>query len=318
MDRPAGVLVGLAVGDALGFPLEGLSAGRISRRFGRPDRFRFLGSTGYVSDDTEQTVMVAEAILKARGDPEQAARLLGRALVGWFWTVPPGVGMATARACLRLSVGLSGGVRSAGNGAAMRAAAVGLWPGEREALGRALARITHTDPRGVDGAVAVARAVALVVQGEECPLERLSDLDFRLVENLEVAWRLRDPQAFAQQVGASGYVLHSVPLAFACLWADPPEYLSGLQAVLACGGDADSNGAIAGALLGARFGLEGIPSALAERLEPCFSARRLAALAHALTEGAPPPPRPGSLALRSRELLIKSGVALHVLQRLLP
>jgi ADP-ribosyl-[dinitrogen reductase] hydrolase len=55
-------------------------------------------------------------------------------------------------------------VRSAGNGAAMRAAVVGAYfhdrPAERRAFGEALARVTHVDDRAVQGALFVAELVA--------------------------------------------------------------------------------------------------------------------------------------------------------------
>lgn len=323
----AGCLVGLAVGDALGFPLEGMSARRIARRFGRPARYCFLGRRGFVSDDTEQAVMAAESALAATGDPEESARLFARRLVGWFWTIPPGVGLATLRACLKLSLGLRGGVASAGNGAAMRAAPLGLLPltpRERRPLVEAVSRVTHTDPRAVDGARAVAEAVALLREspGGGWPelRSRLPDFDRRIAERLDAAWDLREEGAerAAQDLGISGYVLHSVPLAFWALWSRPATFLAGLHSVVLRGGDADSTGAIAGALLGARFGLAGIPQDLAERLEPCYSAERLGALATALAEGRRGPGHPGFWALRSREAAVKAGVALHVLGRMIP
>lgn len=333
--RAAGCLVGLAVGDALGFPLEGMSARRIARRFGRPERYRFLGRRGFVSDDTEQAVMAAEAALACRRsaggepavDPEQAARRFARRLVGWFWTIPPGVGLATLRACLKLSVGLRGGVLSAGNGAAMRAAPLGLLPlgpVERRALVEAISRVTHVDPRAVDGARAVAEGVALLGEdpgaGWPALRDRLPDLDGRLAERLERAWELRGaaPEEAARELGITGFVLHSVPLAFWAAWSGPADFLEGLHRVVLLGGDTDSTGAMAGALLGVRFGLAGIPSELAGNLEGCYSAPRLEALARALARGGPPPGHPGFWALRSREAAIKLGVGLHVLGRMIP
>ena len=51
-------------------------------------------------------------------------------------------------------------------------------------------------------------------------------------------------------------------------WAllNAEDYESGIRAVIECGGDADTNAAVAGALLGARFGLEGIPTRLLDGL----------------------------------------------------
>lgn len=57
-DRVLGALLGVALGDALGLPFEGLSMRRVARRFRGADRFRLVGRTGFVSDDTEQTALV--------------------------------------------------------------------------------------------------------------------------------------------------------------------------------------------------------------------------------------------------------------------
>ncbi len=82
-DRLAGTLLGTALGDALGLPAEGLGARAIRRRFGRLDRFRLLGSTGFVSDDTEQSALVAQS-LRASPTTRSAAsaRSAGRCSAG--------------------------------------------------------------------------------------------------------------------------------------------------------------------------------------------------------------------------------------------
>ena len=97
-DRVAATLLGTALGDALGLPCEGMSARRIARRFGRLDRYRLLGRTGYVSDDTEQSALVAQSLAKFPTDPDRCARAFRRSLVGWFWRLPWGVGLATVTA----------------------------------------------------------------------------------------------------------------------------------------------------------------------------------------------------------------------------
>ena len=320
--RARGALLGLAVGDALGFPIEGLSRKRARRRYSGIDRYRFLGSTGFVSDDTEQAIITAEAILEASGEPEKAADIFGQKLRGWFWTFPPGLGASTLKACLRLTVGLESGIASAGNGAAMRMASVGLFTEQPEELARILARVTHTDPRGVDGAVAVAFAVARLVRGLDCEFQHLPPLDPQLSEALRRAWELcqagQDFDDIAESLGTSGYVLHTVPLAFAALWSKPDSFLKGLQNVILQGGDADSNGAVAGALLGARFGSKEIPESLLDALESSHGRCRLERLADQLLDGSGEVERPGFLALRLRECLIKVGVAAHVLGRMIP
>jgi ADP-ribosyl-[dinitrogen reductase] hydrolase len=126
-ERLRGVLLGTAVGDALGLPMEGMSAPAIARSFPRLNRFQLLGRRGFVSDDTEQSALVAESLLRAQGSRPAFERAFRRALLGWFLRLPWGIGWGTLRACARIALGLQqSGVSSAGNGAAMRAAVVGV------------------------------------------------------------------------------------------------------------------------------------------------------------------------------------------------
>src|SRR6185503_9163525 len=127
-ERLSGVLLGTALGDALGLVCEGMSAKRIARRFGRMDRYHLLGRTGYVSDDTEQSALVAQSLARHPDNLQRCVRSFRRSLLGWFWRLPWGVGMATIRSSFKIMLGLSrSGVRSAGNGSAMRAAIVGAF-----------------------------------------------------------------------------------------------------------------------------------------------------------------------------------------------
>ena len=127
-DRIAATLLGTALGDALGLPAEGMTALAIARRFGRVDRFRLLGRTGFVSDDTELSALVAQSLARHPDDLDGCVRAFRRSLLGWACRLPWGVGLATLRACGRIGLGLRpSGVMSAGNGAAMRAAVVGAF-----------------------------------------------------------------------------------------------------------------------------------------------------------------------------------------------
>ncbi|HET6423428.1 MAG TPA: ADP-ribosylglycohydrolase family protein, partial [Planctomycetaceae bacterium] len=120
-----GCLLGTAVGDALGLAYEGLPRQRAAKLLGPPDRFRLFGRWGLVSDDTEHACLVAQSVIASGCNPQQFERQLARRLRSWFLMLPAGIGLATLKACLKLCIGLSpsrSGVRSAGNGAAMRAA----------------------------------------------------------------------------------------------------------------------------------------------------------------------------------------------------
>jgi ADP-ribosyl-[dinitrogen reductase] hydrolase len=96
----AGVLLGTAVGDALGLPAEGMSRDRIRKRWHGPWRQRFLFGRGMVSDDTEQALFVAQALLAHPADVEAFQRCLGWNLRLWLLGLPAGVGLATLRATL--------------------------------------------------------------------------------------------------------------------------------------------------------------------------------------------------------------------------
>jgi ADP-ribosylglycohydrolase len=58
-----GCILGTAVGDALGLPYEGLSPERATRLFPKRASYHFILGRGMVSDDTEHTCFVAEALL---------------------------------------------------------------------------------------------------------------------------------------------------------------------------------------------------------------------------------------------------------------
>src|ERR671933_268850 len=95
----AGVILGTAVGDALGLPREGLSRRRARRLFGDPPlRHHFLFGRGMVSDDTEHTCMAGQALLRAPADVDHFARSLAWRLRFRLLGVPAGTGRATLRA----------------------------------------------------------------------------------------------------------------------------------------------------------------------------------------------------------------------------
>ena len=177
-DRFAGVLLGTAVGDALGLPAEGISRGRIQRMWHGQWRHRFLFGRGMVSDDTEHTLFVAQALLTHPDDVVAFQRCLAWKLRLWLLGLPAGIGLATLKAILKLWVGISpsrSGVWSAGNGPAMRSAIIGVYfaadAAKRRAFVSASTRLTHTDPKAETAALAVAEAAAWAVNQNE-PIEQ--------------------------------------------------------------------------------------------------------------------------------------------------
>ncbi len=102
-----GVLTGTAVGDALGLPAEGMSRQRIQRRWHGQWRHRFLFGRGMVSDDTEHTLFVAQALLAHPNDPVAFQRCLAWKLRLWLLGIPAGIGFATLRAILKFMAWIS-------------------------------------------------------------------------------------------------------------------------------------------------------------------------------------------------------------------
>ena len=279
-ERIEGLLIGTAVGDALGLPAEGLSPGRIRRRWRDGWRMRLFLGRGMVSDDTEHATMVAQALLSNRDDASAFQRQLAWKLRWWFLALPAGVGFATARAIIKAWCGMPPsrmGVHSAGNGPAMRVAVIGAFfasdPERRRQFTIAATRLTHTDERAEIAARAVAEAAAWMVRQEQ-PFDQFLPTLFGLSTNEEwraVCQRIAHAQSgklsvadFAHHLGlkngVSGYAFHTVPVALYSCLCHEGDFREALTDALSCGGDTDTVGAIVGALMGASLGKANIPS----------------------------------------------------------
>ncbi len=278
-DPITGCMIGTAVGDAIGLPAEGCKRATIDRRFPRPWRHRLIGRWGMCSDDTEHTFFVAQAILASHGDVDRFRRSLAWKLRWWFIAFPAGVGMATAKACIRLWLGwlsTKSGVWSAGNGPAMRSAIIGTVFADdmeaRHAHVTASTELTHRDPKANYVALAVADLAAAWVRGEHNPEDNLvllrsitEDAEWQglLDQILHGLNHKLDCRALAELLGlergVSGYAYHTGPMViFAALrfGNDPRE---ALEQLWSCGGDVDTTGAILGGILGARHGEDAFP-----------------------------------------------------------
>ncbi len=333
-DRFEGVLLGCALGDALALPFEGLSSRRAGRWLGPgPLRFRLLGPWGFVSDDTEQSALVAQALVAHPGDDAAVVARFRRSLLGWFLRLPWGVGLATLRACARIAVGLRRtGVNSAGNGAAMRAALLGLVvedAGRRRALGRALAEVTHLDARAVEGALFVAEVAHHAAHGAareaalRAALEVVAEPSLRRALEQALALPAVTPAEAATALGHTGFVVHTLGLA-AWVYAQHGATLEGaVRACIEAGGDTDTIGAIVGAWVGAGVGAAGLPPAPLARLSPGpFGPAHLRALARAAHEvalgGTPKVPGYAWPLALARNLALFPVVLAHGFRRLAP
>ncbi len=243
---------------------------------------RFIFGRGMISDDTEHTLMVAQALLEHPDDVVGFQCCLAWKLRWWFVGFPAGVGLATAKACIKLWLGFSptrSGVYSAGNGPAMRSAIIGAFfatePKQLEAFVRATTIITHSDPKAIVGAMAIAQLAAWSVRNPNAREPNLPEI-FELLRTLssELEWTqiVESMYAACQQQttveelatrlgekGVSGYIFHTVPVAVYAWLRHFGDFETGVTAALNCGGDADTVGAIAGALFGITVGDQDVP-----------------------------------------------------------
>ena len=278
-----GCLLGTAVGDALGLPCEGLSRRRQLRLFPDLGGYHLFLGKGMCSDDTDHSCMVAQAIAVSGGNPRRFASSLGWRLRFWFLGLPAGVGWATLRSILKLWLFFPpqfSGVRSAGNGPAMRSAVLGVcFAHDDPALIQHVAAatgITHRDPKAESGALAVALAARSSMRAETAEqylvhlrrfLAPLGDAGRELTGLAERAAagaaRGEPTSAFADSIGCtrsvSGYMYHSVPVALHAWFSRPRDLPAAVTAAIRCGGDTDTVAAITGAIVGAGVGKSGSP-----------------------------------------------------------
>lgn len=271
LDRFRGLMLGTAVGDCLGRPVEGhrqVPESYIDEVLTSPPRLVY-------TDDTAMTMGLARSLLDrdgfdgadmamrfARDYQTDPGRGYGRNVVEVFDRVVRGVPWDEAAARQ------FGGEGSYGNGAAMRAAPVALWEGDLERaahMAAATAHVTHTHPVGVEGAViqAVAACHALVASPET---EILSDLDERITTQ---AFRIKfemlpscldqdDVERARLHLGHWVSADKSVLTSLHC-YLMASDFTDAVVRALRIGGDTDTIAAMAGALAGARFGATAIP-----------------------------------------------------------
>ena len=298
LDRSQGALLGLAVGDALGAPLEFKQADQIARDYGGPVREMLGGGSlgwkpGEWTDDTAMALCIAESIL-SQGcfDPEDVAARFLR----WFQSGPRDVGI-TISAAMRV---LAGGERwdrvsrqvhealggkSAGNGAIMRCAPLALLdycsPDRLIADSIASALITHWDERTQYGAAALNLAIAALLQGAARDDALRGAADRVRAACPEVAALFETAGAGERaDLCPSGFSNDTLRLALWC-FARTDSFEDALVAAVNLGGDADTGGAVCGALAGAHYGLAAIP---ARWLNPLYERERLLRLATQLAK----------------------------------
>ena len=251
---------------------------------------------GSVTDDTEQALLVASLLVRGRGSSSGRvaldAREFAHALLAWEDSmIQRGsldlLGPSTKAALERVRAGedpLSVGGAGTTNGAAMRVTPIGIAisTADPEAFADAVwssCQVTHATRQGFQSAALVAAAVSMGIDAARSTTPDLRGLLWKALSYVDSlpergAWT-PDPDVVAatrramqlvanpasssleclvEQVGTSVASAQAIPMAFALLARDPsPQALLDAANI---GGDTDTIGAIAGAILGAALGFE--------------------------------------------------------------
>jgi len=252
-DIVEGCLIGMAVGDSMGLPMEGMKRTKIEKLgwMKHPRQRLFLGK-GFVSDDTEHAMMTLEATLVSKGNPQKFEKSLRWRLRWWFIGLPAGVGMATAKSCLKLWLGIKrSGVFSAGNGPAMRSVILGAKYYNDDETRREMVKLstilTHSDPKALIGAQTIAELAALFAK-ERCVPSK--EYVLSVVEREGMPDEVMNSWRDHCENGVSGYMYHTVPAVIEVGQKHDWDYEKSITEIIRLGGDTDTTAAILGGLCG--------------------------------------------------------------------
>lgn len=234
-DRIKGAVYGFAIGDAMGATTEFMTKEQIAYKHGKVTDIIGGGwlnlEAGQVTDDTQMTLCVMDAIMDAHDSTIVFRKECIRNFIDWYSSNPPDVGNQCALGIIDLMQGrLPEATARAGNGSLMRA------------LPCALADKFHwNDIQGT-----------LTHNNQLC-----SDLIqnyTRLIQNL-----LKGKYTYVKKnlLEPSGFILNTYNNAW--YWADKKSFEDAIIGAVNDGGDTDTIAAIAGSIAGARFGYDAIP-----------------------------------------------------------
>lgn len=284
-DRMLGCLYGQAIGDALGFASEAMTKEDVRHNYPKgiskyndiiQDDRRKGWPIGFWTDDTEMMLLILDSIVE---DNSINLLTLAKKFLDWYDVMGYKVcGILTKKALnfappiyakdpisiAKLVWDLKGR-DSAPNGGLMRTSIVGLWPNVSVSKNAAdICKMTHYDPRCVASCVVASEIIYnMVWKGTLLSKDEIFSIgkqyDSRIDEWIELAYNNYEISALELDAkGSDAYTYRTLAAALWCYW-HAESFESGLLSVVNEGGDADTNGAIACAILGAKYGFDTIP-----------------------------------------------------------
>lgn len=282
-DKIKGTIYGLAIGDCIGLRYENI----------RPEEINDenIGKTclnGIISDDTENMFMITKSILNT-SNIEEFEKDFKKELQQWLISFPVHIGKTTLYSIIRSFFKKGYGLKGTGNGSVMRIAPIGLLFREDEnklkEYAESSCRITHNSTESVINSIAIASLIAYIfnnnlnkekkpkieevlnllksISSEELWILSLKELEEYLMSDIEP---LKIVEKWTNGKGALGYTKYSTLLSIYCWLKYYGDYKKTIIEIIKCGGDADTNAAIAGSLAGATVGFSNINSNLVNRL----------------------------------------------------
>lgn len=267
MNKALGAYLGFACGDALGATVEFMKPEQIRQRYGVHQDIiggGWLGlQAGQVTDDTQMSLALGQAIIS---QPQWNIQAIADHFLAWMDSGPPDIGNTTLRGLKRYRVTgeISGLPRpdDAGNGACMRNLPVALATLKRDDYfndwSLQQSHITHHHPLSDAATLTLGRMLQAMLNGEDLPACR---------REAELLIEKHGEFAYSPYPGkASAYIVETVQTVFHYFF-NQPSFETCVIATVNQGGDADTTGALAGMLAGARFGLQQIPPRWLESLD---------------------------------------------------
>lgn len=287
IDKLKGVIYGQAIGDALGLSTEGMTDEDMAWKYPQgithysdifQDRHRKRWKIGDWTDDTDMMLCIANAVIKDNGVNLTS---IAQNFKDWACGTPMGIGETTYKVLILADyvekpqevakkIWEMTHREGAANGGLMRTSIVGTFPNSVEQCAANICRLTHYDPRCVGSCVIVSQLIhQLMYEGFGLTYHQMADIarkyDARIIDYIDLslapdikALELQDPDSV-------GYTLRCLAAALWAYW-HAPSFQEGLLSVVRAGGDADTNAAVACAILGAKFGYHTIPEEYKEGL----------------------------------------------------
>ena len=286
-DKAKGIIYGLAIGDALGYPTEFLSLPQIKEKYGSLGIQDLSKAPALFSDDTQMSIAITEALIRV-GDKniETIMEAVKDEFVKWYHS--PENNRAPGRTCL---IGVenmergqhwskSGVARSKGCGSAMRAAPIGYLyqhnPEKLKEVAHASGICTHGHPTGDAACIGAAYLVKLALDGTS-PDKMIHELlDFtsgisdefdKAILKVKECLNWKDEEKALDHLGKGWIGEEAMALAMYCFLRYPNDYRKVVLRGANTNGDSDSVACIAGSISGASLGVKAIPQEWIETIE---------------------------------------------------